>query len=300
MKNNDIHMKIRDSFHTYAIITIIFWSLAYVLTRLALSYFSVYSLGFLRYLIASCTLIVVMFAAKMKLPDKSDAKWFAMAGATGFFIYVIVFNKGSETLNAATCSVVISTTPVITALLAYFIHKERLRVFQWAAIAVAFSGAVILTMGSGNFTVNAGLLWLFSAVICLSFYNLLQRKLTKVYSALQTSAFSIFAGTLMLAVFLPVSVGEFMNAPALQLFYVAALGIFSSAVAYVSWSKAFAAAKNTSSVSNYMFVTPLLTVLLGFLIAGETPDNSTIYGGMIILTGLLLFNFGDRLRFNIL
>jgi len=290
-------MKIKDNFHIYAIITIIFWSLAYVWTRLALSYFSVYSLGFLRYLIASCALVIVVVSAKMKLPEKGDAKWFIMTGATGFFIYVIVFNKGSETLNAATCSVVISTTPVITALLAYFVHKERLKIFQWAAIAVAFSGVVILTVSGGNITVNAGLFWLFAAVICLSIYNLLQRKLTKIYSALQTSAFSIFAGTLMLTVFLPVSVGEFRDAPAMQLFYVTALGILSSAVAYVSWSKAFAVAKNTSSVSNYMFVSPLLTALLGFLIAGETPDNSTIFGGIIILSGLLLFNFGDKLKF---
>ena len=290
-------MRLRDNFHVYAIITIIFWALAYVLTRLALSYFSVYSLGFLRYLIASCTLIVVVVAAKMNMPDKGDAKWFAITGATGFSIYVIVFNKGSETLSAATCSVVISTTPVITALLAHFIHKERLKIFQWAAIAVAFSGVFIITMSGKDFTVNAGLFWLFAAVICLSIYNLLQRKLTKIYSALQTSSFSIFAGTAMLALFLPMSIGEFMNAPALQLFYVTVLGIFCSAVAYVSWSKAFAAATNTSSVSNYMFVTPLLTALLGFLIAGELPDNSTIFGGIIIITGLLLFNFGERLNY---
>jgi drug/metabolite transporter (DMT)-like permease len=286
-------MKIRDNFHIYAIITIIFWSLAYVFTRLALLHFSAESLGFLRYLIASCALFIAVIATKMKPPEIGDAKWFILSGATGFFLYIVVFNKGCAIVNASTSSVIISTTPVITALLAHFIYKERLRNYQWASIAIAFSGTVILAVSNGDLALNNGLYWLFSAALLLSAYNLLQRKLTKIYSALQVAAFSIFAGTIMLAVFSPLAIYEIKDAPAVQLFYVAALGIFSSAIAYVSWSKAFAKAKNTSSVSNYMFVTPFLTTLLGFLIAGEVPDNSTIFGGMVIMTGLFIFNFGE-------
>lgn len=287
-------MKIRDNFHIYAIVTIICWSMAYVFTRLSLKHFSVYSLGFLRYMIASLILVVVAAVTKMKLPDKSDYKWFVMNGAVGFFLYMIVFNKGCEILNSSTSSVIVSTTPVITALLAYFFCNERLKKYQWVAIAAAFSGTVIIAMSNGEFMVNTGLIWLFSAAFCLSAYNLLQRKLTKNYSALQTSAFSIFTGTIMLTIFLPGAVKEVVNAPFETLFYVALLGIFPSAIAYVSWSKAFAKARNTSSVSNYMFVTPFLATLLGFLIAGETPDTSTITGGLIILTGLLLFSFGGN------
>ena len=287
-------MKLKDNFHFYAVITIICWSAAYVLTRLAMRHFSAPSLGFLRYIVASCALIIFVIATKMKLPQIKDAQWFVMTGATGFFLYMLVFNKGCEIVNVSTSSVVLATTPVITALLAHFIFKERLKFFQWTAIAVAFSGTVILTMSNGIFTVNTGLFWLFSAAILLSAYNLLQRKLTKTYSALQTSAFSIFAGTIMLAVFLPAAINEVKSAPAIQWFYVVMLGIFPSAIAYVSWSKAFAVAKNTSSVSNYMFVTPFLTTLLGYLISGETPDNSTIFGGIIILSGLYIFNFGNK------
>jgi len=191
--------------------------------------------------------------------------------------------------------VILATTPVITALLARFIYKERLKNFQWAAIAVAFSGVVILTMSRGSFTMNIGLLWLFSSALLVSVYNLLQRKLTKSYTAIQTATFSIFAGTIMLAIFLPSAIGEARSAPAIQFFYVATLGIFPSAIAYIAWSKAFSLAKNTSSVSNYMFVTPFTTTLFGFLIAGEVPDISTIIGGTIILTGLFIFNFGDKL-----
>ena len=36
-------MKFKNSFHPYAMVTILFWSLAYVLTRLTLQYFSAFS-----------------------------------------------------------------------------------------------------------------------------------------------------------------------------------------------------------------------------------------------------------------
>lgn len=39
-----------------------------------------------------------------------------------------------------------------------------------------------------------------------------------------------------------------------------------------------------------MFVTPFLTSVLGFLIAGEIPDHATLCGGGIILIGILIFN----------
>ena len=85
-------MKYKDSFHPYAMVTILFWSLAYVLTRLTLQYFSAFSLGFLRYFVASCGLLVMAIATKMQLPKKKDLPWFLAAGAIGFFFYMIAFN----------------------------------------------------------------------------------------------------------------------------------------------------------------------------------------------------------------
>ena len=99
----------------------------------------------------------------------------------------------------------------------------------------------------------------------------------------------------MLAVFLPVSLQEFRVAPPIQLLYIVILGIFSSAIAYVTWAQALKKATRTSSVSNYMFITPFLTTLLGFVLTHEKPDGSTIAGSLVILTGVLIFNFGDRL-----
>ncbi|WP_277409088.1 DMT family transporter [Lacrimispora xylanisolvens] len=276
-------------------ITIIFWSLAYVLTRLSLQYFTPFSLGFLRYFVASCTLIIVWVLTRMKLPQREDLPYFMLAGALGFFFYMIAFNLGQKTVTASTGSIVIATVPLLTAFIARFVYKEKMSPVQWLALIIEFAGVAVLTLMNGILSFNIGLVWLFLAALALSLYNLLQRRLTKKYTALQTSAFSIFFGTILLAVFLPVSVRQITNAPPIQWVYLVILGVFSSAIAYVSWSKAFAKAEKTSQVSNYMFVTPFLTSLFGFLMADEIPELSTLAGGGIILFGVFVFNFGERL-----
>jgi drug/metabolite transporter (DMT)-like permease len=133
------------------------------------------------------------------------------------------------------------------------------------------------------------------ASIALSIYNLLQRKLTKKYSAKQTSVISIWFGTIMLLIFLPASVAEIKTAPAIQILYIAILGIFPSAIAYITWAYAFSKAEKASYVTNYMFITPLLTTILGRLIAKETPDFQTIIGGIIILLGMFAYNYLDKI-----
>ena len=99
----------------------------------------------------------------------------------------------------------------------------------------------------------------------------------------------------MLAVFLPKTINDVSTAPPISILYIAILGIFSSAIAYAAWAQAFKKAEKASSVSNYMFVTPFLASLMGFIFAGERVDSPTLIGGGIILFGLFIFNFGDKL-----
>ena len=288
-------MKLKDSFHVYAIISIACWSSGYVFTRLALRYFSPLSLGLLRYCIASISLLIFALFVRMKIPDKKDIKWFVLSGFAGFSFYMVAFNIGSTTVTASTSSLMIATSPVITTLLARIVYREKLKIAQYIALIVEFIGVGFITLGNGIFSINTGLIWLIMASLALSIYNLLQKRLTKTYSALQASVFSIWFGTVPLLLFLPVSVTEVQTAPLIQVAYLIFLGIFTSAVAYISWTYAFSKSKNASSVTNYMFLTPFLTTLLGIFLAKETPDWATIIGGLIIIVGMFIYNFLDKI-----
>lgn len=283
-------MKRKLNFHFYAIITIVCWSLAYVLSRVVMQEVSSETLGFLRYFIATIMLVCFLPFSKLRKVDFMDLGLIFLTGATGFFLYMLTFNKGVKEVNAATSSVIIATVPLISSLLSRIFYKEELSSKQKIAMGVSFVGVMIITILNKGFTVANGLKWLFAAALFLASYNLLQKKLVQKYSAFQSTMLSIFAGTIMLSVFIPKTINEVKELSFVGMVCILIMGIFSSAIAYVCWTKAFEMADNVASVSNYMYVTPLVTTILGFLIAKEFPDSPTILGGVIILAGLILFN----------
>jgi drug/metabolite transporter (DMT)-like permease len=289
-------MKTRGSFHVCALVSVFGWSISYVLTRMALRHFSPYSLGFLRYIIASAVLATVALAYKISPPKRHDWGLIAASGATGFFLYMIALNTGSMTETAATNSIIIATAPIMTTLLGSALYGEKFSTSQWFATTVEFTGILILNIKNGGFRVGIGIIWLLLAALCLSIFNLLQRKLTKTYTGLRVSIYSIFAGTAMLSVFAQRAAEEVSGAGFDYLVYIALLGIFPSAVSYAAWSMTIERAPSTSAASNYLFLTPPLAAVMGFVIAGELPDASTIIGGTVILFGAYLFNRAGAAR----
>lgn len=289
-------MRFKDSFHPYAILTIICWALAYVFSRLAMGYFTPYALGFLRYVVATTALLTVVIALKIKPPAKKDFIWFILSGLIGFFGYMVTFNRGTALVSSGTSAVIIATAPVITAFLARIIYKEKLALYQWVAVAIEFSGILVITLWGGTFTINEGIVWLVLASFALGLYNLIQRKLIRTYEPLTITAYSIFIGTIFLTMFSPSAITQIKSAPAGQYVNLFVLGVLSSAVAYVAWAKAFSKAENTAVVSNYMFLTPFLSALFGFVFASEVPDAATFVGGAVIMCGVLLFSKNSLIK----
>ncbi len=270
--------------------TVFLWASTFVFTKVALNHFTPTVVGFLRYFTASVVLAAVCGVKKVGFPDKKDMPLFIVSGACGFGFYMIFFNIGSQTLSSSTSSVIIATTPIITAVIASFIYKEKIKPLGWLAIAVEFVGILILMLWNGVLSINKGALWMLLAALFFSGYNLVQRIITKKYSAFQTTAYSIFTGLIILCVFLPQAIPQVLSASWKELAVVLYMGVLPSAVAYIWWAKALSMANKTSDVTNFMFVSPLLTSIMGFFIIMEIPPVSTVIGGIIIIIGLVLFS----------
>jgi drug/metabolite transporter (DMT)-like permease len=276
------------SMHLSALSATFLWALGYVLTRYATGHFSTEAISFLRYLVAALALLAFAFHRKIRLPQLKDIPLFFIGGAIGFAIYVYCINEGSRTLTASAVSFIISATPVITALLAQIILREKIGLLGWAAIMCAFTGIGIITYFSGGFTFTSGAVWICFAVVLVSFYNIFQRKLLLRYRPLEITTYCIVAGALLLSVFAPQSFPQLKEATTIAIAAIIFLGIFSAAVAYLCWAFALGKALKTSEVTNYMFITPISTTFLGFLLLGETPHFSAYFGGALVLIGVLL------------
>lgn len=283
----------------YAFATVVLWSTAYVYTKVALAFFTPGALGLVRCAVASLAFIAVLAAngrgrGGFFVPAPRHLPLFAAAGLSGFTLYLLAFNEGSITLNPTTNCIVISTAPILTAALARLFFSERLPVARWLALALAFCGVVLMNGGGRGFMLAPGMGWVLVAALLISLYNITQRMLARHYGAVRIAAWSFFAGTLFLLFCLPETVAEVRTAPAEALWLALFLGIFPSAAAYMLWTKALSLAPRTSLVTNYMFLTPFLAMLLDFVATGGLPDAWTFAGGAVILAALLLFSLAGQ------
>jgi len=276
--------------HILAVLTVILWALGYVLTRVAVRYFTPEAMAFIRYLIAAVTLSIYAAIRKMRLPKLKDVPLFFLGGAVGFAVYVYAINVGSQTLTASVVSFIVSASPIVTALLARLFLREKIGLLGWISVVCAFFGVGVITYFNGGFTFGSGAIWICLAMVLISVYNVYQRKLLMRYSPLEITTYCIVAGALLLSVFAPQAFPQLVLAEPEGVVAVVILGVFSAGVAYLCWAYALSKADKTNEVTNYMFVTPILTTFLGFILISEMPPVSAFIGGAMVLGGVLLIN----------
>lgn len=289
-------MQDKIKLNIYSFITVFLWAAAFPLTKIAGQSFSPYCLGLIRCTVASVILVVLSKSLKIKKPRTiKDIILLAVAGISGFALYLIFFNTGIATITAATSSVIIAATPILTAIVCSFLYSEKISIKGWISISLSFSGVVLLLFWNGELSINPGILWTMGAAIVFCIYNLLNRKLSASgYSSVEIVTFGMISGAIIMMFCLPETVTELADASSLNIVIAICLGIFPSATSYLLWAKAIELAEKTNEVTNYMFITPLLSTIMGFILLNEIPDMGTIIGGIAIITGVILFSVMPR------
>ena len=249
----------------FAMTTVLLWSSAFPITKIAAQSFAPNALGLFRCTLAAVILLGIGCKNHLNKPNKpAHILLFLLSGGLGFTLYMLFFNTGMLTLNSAVASLIIATTPVLTAVGASVLYHEKIRPAGWCAIAAAFGGVAILLLsdiavsGSGiagnEITMGSGLLFMIGAAIVFCGYNLLNRKLLSMgYTAVETVTWSMVSGALLLLFFLPQTLTQIGPAAVSCLSALMAavyLGAMPSATAYLLWSRAFSLAEKTSDVTN--------------------------------------------------
>ena len=273
-----------------AFIAIFFWATAFVLTKVVLKEVDVTTLGVLRYFFASIIVIFILIKQKISLPKLKDIPAFVFAGFSGYAGYIVFFNMATLLSSPSTLSVINALAPAITAIVAYFIFNEKIKIIGWISMGISFCGILILTLWNGTLTVNKGVIYMLIGCVLLSLYNISQRYLTKKYSSFDVSMYSMLIGGILLVVYSPSSVRNIFSISFNSLILIIYMSVFPSIISYFFWTKAFEIAKHTTEVTSFMFVTPVLATLMGIIMLGDIPKLSTLIGGVVIILGMIIFN----------
>ncbi|PKQ16898.1 MAG: EamA family transporter [Actinobacteria bacterium HGW-Actinobacteria-7] len=252
-------------------------------------------LALLRFGTASLVLVIYALVMRLRLPRREDLGRIAIAGVLGISIYHVALNFGERTVQSGAAALLISLSPVITAMLSTRLLGERLSRWGWVGIVVSFLGAMLVAVGAGGGVgLEPGALLILVATLSTSLYFLVSKPGLAKYTATEFTSYAIWAGTIPLLLFAPSLFSQIQHAPLSAIGAGAYLGVFPGAIAYVLWG--YGLSKMLASrVSAFLYLQPVNAAVIAWFWLREIPAWATIIGGVISIGGVVIVNtLGQR------
>lgn len=280
------------------IFAVVVWGASFIATKVALRDVSPVTVVWLRFAIGVAILgLAVVIRRQLFKPDWKTFIYFAVLGFIGITFHQWLQSHGLVTAQASTTAWIVATTPIFMALLGWLFLKEKVDRHIVAGIGLATVGVILVvskgdlvSMASGQFGDPGDFLILISAPNWAVFSVLSRRGLMK-YPATQMMFYVMGFGWLFVSILF---FGEPGLAEISQLtqdgwYAIIFLGVACSGLAYVFWYDALQAVP-ASQVGAFLYLEPLVAVLVAFAILGEPLILASLLGGTAILIGVWLVN----------
>lgn len=268
--------------------TILIWGTAFPAIRMGLESYTPEHLTLLRLLIASFILLLFSFIYKLRLPDLKDIPAIFMFGALGFTFYHIALNYGEKTVNAGSASLIVSVTPIVTAILTSVFLNEKMKLNGWIGGVISFIGIALISFSQGDaIQLNSGGLFILLAAISESLYFVFQTSYLKKYGFLPFTIYTILSSTVCMLIFLPGMYTEILAAPLEVNMSVIYLGLFPTVLPYIALAFIISHAGAAEATSS-LYLTPVTACFIAWLWLGEVPTFVSIIGGVITILGIVI------------
>jgi len=267
---------------------VVLWASSFVAVQLALEDLAPGPLALARYAVASLVFLALLPVRRCALPPPGDLLRMAAAGGTGIALYNFALNSGQRTVGAGVASLLINTVPIWTTVLSVLLLKERIRPLAWAGGLVSLSGVTLIALERGGSSgLQSGALMILAAALAQALFFVIQKPLLSRYHPIDLTAYAIWFGSIFL---LPFGGGLFDSLRASSnstLLAVLFLGVGPAALAYLAWSYVLSKVP-AGRASNLLFLVPVATITLGWIVLSELPSRTAFGGGALALFGVLL------------
>jgi drug/metabolite transporter (DMT)-like permease len=288
-----------------AFVAIAVWGASFVATKIVLRELSPVPIIIVRFALGITVLAAIVLLKRewerprgtLGLARSHDWGWFLLLGFNGIFVHQLLQVNGLESTSATNTGWMVALIPVFTALLARLFMQESFGPARIAGLMLALVGTLLVVsrgeIGSGAIGLPAarGDLLVFLGAINWAIFSVLSKRVLANYSPAFAMTVTMSLGWLMLLPLFILSAG-WRDFPAVSMeawLALLFLGLLSSGVAYVFWYDALGAA-SAGQVASFLYVEPLVTLVIAMLILNETPTMATLSGGGLILAGVWLVN----------
>ncbi len=253
-----------------------------------------FSLAFFRWSIIAIGLAPFAIAAVRdgKIPLAQNLWPVLAAGFLGMFLCGGPVYIAGVTTTAIHIALIFALSPIMVLLISAALGIEHIGPLQWLGTALALAGALLIVSGGHLATLTqSSAAWGDLLVVCAmlgwSGYTLVQSRVAPRASLLARVSLFSAAGALCS---LPPALlemwttpGAVFNARAFEAYVFA--GLVPGLIAYAgfAWLGARFGSVRTSLV---LYVAPIASALLSWLILGEPPQLIHLVGGLLILGGV--------------
>lgn len=287
-------MPIPSSLKTFLILmlTVFFWSSAYVGIRIGLKGYDPGSLALFRYFIASICMSILWLRQPVKRkPTLKEFSIIFVLGVVGFAIYNITLNYGEITISAGIASFVLTQIPVLIVILAVLFLHEKITAASWTGFIVSTIGVCIIALGQNEKGhLNVGIFYLLGSVLAASVYSVFHKPLLTKFTAIEFNTYAMWSATLVLLIYSPHLFQQLPKAPLSSTLAAVYMGIFPGAIAYVAWSYVIKRMP-ASKASSGLYLMPIVATAIGFIVLAEIPTLFALIGGCVAMAGAILVNY---------
>ena len=282
--------------YTEVAFAVIVWGASFIATKLALRDLAPVTIVWLRFAIGVVILgIATVIRHQFTIPKKQELIYFSILGFLGITFHQWLQSTGLVTAQASTTAWIVATTPVFIAILSWIFLKERLSWLQISGIFLAAVGVLLVvskgklnTLFGNSFGEPGDILIMISAPNW-ALFSILSRRGLHNHKATQMMFFVMAIGWLFTTILFISSgnVSDIRNLTWTSLIGVGFLGIFCSGLAYIAWYDGLQAIP-ASQIGAFLYIEPLVAVVVAWAILGENILFITLAGGAIILMGVKL------------
>lgn len=246
-------------------------------------------LNLLRFSIAAAALIPFAPKRAQELRRK-DIKTLFLLGFAGPFLFGLLNLIGVGMSTATNSAVLVNTWPLIVAVLAPFLIKERTTRRSSMGVLMGTAGAfMIATNGAGMPGARAGDLLLLLSALCIALYSIYAKEQIQKYGGLEVTlvAFASASVLLFAAALATGALAALGTMTFRQLLLILWVAVPTTALTWVIWFRSIARI-GLVETSSFFLLIPLSGMLSASLFLGERITAFTLAGTALVLSGIYI------------
>ncbi|KAB2880876.1 DMT family transporter [bacterium] len=235
---------------------------------------------------------------KEKIRSLRDYIELAFFSVFGIIINQTLFLKGLALTTAINATVLVTTIPVVTIVIAIIMGREKISFRKIVGSLISFAG-VILLLGAERIDLNnqffVGNVLVFINAVSFGVYLVISKNILKRYHPATVTTWTFIFGGIGV---MPFGIDKAIHLPYAEIsmtawFCVAFLILFSSVIVY--YINSWALQRTTSStVAVYIYVQPIVATIISTWTLGETLTWSTVFAALLIFAGVFIVSLKMR------